>query len=203
MQMIYVNYVVRNRRSEAFLRRSAGGHVALGIVAQQSRIVLLIAGGALQTVAHVYSRRVVSFVRRPRVAFARSPITICPPPCAITEVRATGTATAAQRQRMTLVWLRSLSFYLRHCLSWHVASSSRIQHDQQHSQFCPSRKNRSTPPSHTPRWLSSAESLPAERRHDARARQMEVTRIMATRKNHRSRYILIISFTSARFISAD
>lgn len=47
------NYVVGNRRSEALLRGSAGGDGRLGIAAQQSGIVLLIAAGALQAVAHV------------------------------------------------------------------------------------------------------------------------------------------------------
>jgi len=48
---MYVNYVVGNRRSEALLRRSTHGHVGLGI-AQEIGVVLLIASGALQTIAH-------------------------------------------------------------------------------------------------------------------------------------------------------
>lgn len=49
---MYVNYVVGDRRSEALLRGSTHGYVGLGIVAQEGGIVLLIADGPLQTVAH-------------------------------------------------------------------------------------------------------------------------------------------------------
>lgn len=47
-----VNCLVVDRRSKALLRGSAGGHIGLGIVAQQSSIVLLITG-TLQAIAHV------------------------------------------------------------------------------------------------------------------------------------------------------
>lgn len=49
---MYVNYVVGDRWSEALLRGSADGHVGLRIVAEEGGVVLLVASGALQTVAH-------------------------------------------------------------------------------------------------------------------------------------------------------
>jgi len=58
---MYVNYVVGDWWSKALLRRSARGHIGFGIIAQESGIILLVAGGAFQAVAHDFLSLSLSF----------------------------------------------------------------------------------------------------------------------------------------------